>query len=177
MNSFNKLRIALDLDDTVFGFFEAYQQRFPGEHNMVNATITKNVNSLRHDKQFWENLPLLEKPNFEPHIYATKRINSKTYTRNCLLKYGLPIKPIYQTVYQCGNKADIIKGRCDVLIDDSISNIQKAIASGLPALLIDRPHNQNGDPVFRIYSLDIEEIIWAYELQCEMMGWKSAISK
>lgn len=171
MNSCNRLRIALDLDDTVFGFFEAYQQRFPGEKNMIGHVITKNVNSLRKDKYFWENLPLLERPNFEPHIYATKRINSKTYTRNCLAKYGLPIKPIYQMYYQHGNKADMIKGRCDVLIDDSIDNVMKAIKSGLPALLIDRPHNQNGDPVFRIYSLDIEEITEAYNLELEMLGW------
>lgn len=171
MNSNNNLRIALDLDDTVFGFFEAYQKRFPGKKNMVNDTITKNVNKLRHNKEFWENLPLLERPNFEPHIYATKRVNSKIYTKNCLLKHGLPIKPIYQTVYQFGNKADIIKGRCDVLIDDSISNVKKAIEAGLPALLIDRPHNQNDDPVFRIYSLDIDEIKEAYYLELETLGW------
>jgi hypothetical protein len=171
MNLCNNLRIALDLDDTVFGFFEAYQQRFPGERNMIGDVITKNVNKLRRDKAFWENLPLLERPNFEPHIYATKRINSKVYTRNCLAKYGLPIKPIYQMYYQHGNKADMIKGRCDVLIDDSIDNVMKAIKSGLPALLIDRPHNQNGDPVFRIYSLDIEEIKYAYQLELETLGW------
>jgi uncharacterized HAD superfamily protein len=73
--------------------------------------------------------------------------------------------------YQHGNKADMIKGRCDVLIDDSIDNVMKAIKSGLPALLIDRPHNQNGDPVFRIYSLDIEEIKYAYQLELETLGW------
>jgi uncharacterized HAD superfamily protein len=88
-----------------------------------------------------------------------------------LAKYGLPIKPIYQMYYQHGNKADMIKGRCDVLIDDSIDNVMKAIKSGLPALLIDRPHNQNGDPVFRIYSLDIEEIKYAYQLELETLGW------
>lgn len=168
MNSCN-LRIALDLDDTVFDFYGAYDNRFPGQRTEV--TITKNVFKLRHDKDFWENLPLLERPNFEPAIYATKRINPKSYTRNCLLKHGLPIKPIYQMVLQQGNKADMIKGKCDVLIDDSISNVQKAIASGLPALLIDRPHNQNGDPVFRIYSLDIDEIKEAYHLELETLGW------
>lgn len=165
------LRVALDLDDTVFGFYEAYKQAFPGEYNQIQHVITRNVQKLRTNKQFWENLPLIERPNFVPHIYATKRINSKEYTRNCLAKYNLPIRPIYQMIYQYGNKADMIKGKCDVLIDDSISNVQKAIFSGLPALLIDRPHNQNGDPVFRIYSLDIDEIRWAYELELMTLGW------
>lgn len=167
----NNLRIALDLDDTVFDFYEAYKNKFPNSKNHTEVTITKNVFKLRHDKDFWENLSLIERPNFEPAIYATKRINPKSYTRNCLRKHNLPIKPIYQMVLQQGNKADMIKGRCDVLIDDSISNVKKAIASGLPALLIDRPHNQNGDPVFRIYSLDIEEIKEAYKLELETLGW------
>lgn len=168
----NHLKIALDLDDTVFSFNEAYCEYFNTDINKEPGhVITKNVVKLRYNKEFWENLPLLELPNFEPHIYATKRINPKSYTRNCLIKHGLPIKPIYQMTYQYGNKADIIKGRCDVLIDDSIYNVQKAINAGLPALLIDRPHNQNGDPMFRIYSLDIEEIRYAYELELFSLGW------
>lgn len=171
MSSCKNLRIALDLDDTVFDFWNAYAELFPGKHNLVDSTITKNVYKLRHNKQFWENLDLLEKPNFEPHIYATKRINSKSYTKNCLNKHGLPIKPIYQMYYQYGNKADMIKGRCDILIDDSVSNVMKAINSGLPALIIDRPHNQTGSPLFRIYNLDIEEIKFAYDLELNTLGW------
>lgn len=164
-------KVALDLDDCIFDFWLSYKKRFPGEKNLIQHIITKNVKKLQYDKEFWENLPLLERPNFEPYIYCTKRINSKVYTRNCLAKYNLPIKPIYQMYYQHGNKADLIKGKCDVLIDDSISNVQMAINSGLPALLIDRPHNQNGDPVFRIYSLDIDEIMFAYELELKTLGW------
>lgn len=171
MSFYKDLRIALDLDDTVFDFWKSYKGLFPGEKNMVNSTITKNVYTLKHNKYFWENLELLEKPNFDPHIYATKRINSKVYTRNCLTKYNLPIRPIYQMYYQKGNKADIIKGVCDVLIDDSISNVMQAINSGLPALIIDRPHNQTESPLFRIYSLDIDEIKFAYELELKTLGW------
>ena len=166
-----KLRIALDLDDTIFDFFGEYKKVFPGEKNLVDSTITKNVCKLKRNKTFWENLPIIEKPNFEPYIYATKRINSKNYTRNCLSKHNLPIKPIYQMYYQKGNKADIIKGECDVLIDDSITNVMQAIKAGLPALIIDRPHNQNGNPVFRIYSLDYKEILDAYELELQTLGW------
>lgn len=171
MNLCNPLRIALDLDDTIFDFISAFENIFPDINWDNQPDITKKVLSLKYNKQFWENLPLLERPNFEPYIFCTKRINSKIYTRNCLKKYNLPIRPIYQMYIQSGNKADLIKGRCDVLIDDSISNVKMAINSGLPALLIDRPHNQNGDPVFRIYSLDIEEIRYAYELELDMLGW------
>ena len=156
------IRIALDLDDTVFDFLGAYREAFPGERNMINSNIDKNVFSLRKNKKFWENLPLLEMPNFEPCIYATKRINSKTYTRNCLSRYGLPIKPIYQIYYQQGNKANIIKGHCDVLVDDSVFNCYQAMKVGFPAILITRPHNVHSDYPYRVNKLDIEEIIAVY---------------
>ena len=65
-------------------------------------------------------------------------------------------------LYQKGNKADLIKGRCDVLIDDSVFNVVSCVKAGLPALLIDRPHNQWFGPQFRIYSLEYEEILDAY---------------
>ena len=156
------IRIALDLDDTIFDFLGAYQEVFPGERNMISSNITKNVFKLKKDKRFWENLPLLEMPNFEPCIYATKRINSKVYTRNCLSRHGLPIKPIYQMVYQYGNKVNIIKGHCDVLVDDSAFNCYQALQVGFPAILITRPHNINSDYPYRINKLDLDEILHVY---------------
>jgi hypothetical protein len=167
----NFCKIALDIDDTIAGFFDLYRVYFPKESDLLDQNITKNVYKLRHCKDFWENLPLIDSPNFVPHIYATKRINSKEYTRNWLINNNLPVRPIYQMYYQQGNKADMIKGRCDLLIDDSVSNVVKAINSGLPALIIDRPHNQGYEPLFRIYSLDINEIMEAYHLELETLGW------
>jgi FMN phosphatase YigB (HAD superfamily) len=156
------IRIALDLDDTIFDFLGAYQATFPGKKNLINSKITRNVFRLKRDKKFWENLPLLESPNFEPCIYATKRINSKQYTRNCLIKHGLPIKPIYQMVHQGGNKVTLIKGHCDVLVDDSAFNCYQALSVGFPAILITRPHNINSDYPYRVNRLDIEEITAVY---------------
>lgn len=157
------IRIALDLDDTIFDFIGAYRNLFPRDKDLKEPSITKNVLSLRRDKKFWEGLPLLEMPNFEPCIYATKRINSKVYTRNCLHKHGLPIKPIYQIYTQRGNKANIIKGRCDVLVDDSAFNCYQALEVGFPAILITRPHNMHSDYPYRVSKLDIEEILEVYK--------------
>ena len=156
------IRIALDLDDTIFDFLGAYQEVFPGERNMISSNITKNVFKLKKDKRFWENLPLLEMPNFAPCIYATKRINSKVYSINCLCRHVLPIKPIYQMVYQYGNKVNIIKGHCDVLIDDSAFNCYQALQVGFPAILITRPHNIDSDYPYRINKLDLDEILNVY---------------
>ena len=75
------IKIALDLDDTILDFINFYKQYFPRDIDMISKNITKNVYKLRNNKQFWENLPLLERPvGFEPCIYSTKRINSKIYS-------------------------------------------------------------------------------------------------
>jgi hypothetical protein len=50
-----------------------------------------------------------------------------------------------------------------VLIDDSVSNVLKAMASGLPAILMDDDYNHYSDYPYRIHSLDIEEITRVYE--------------
>ena len=55
----NNLRIALDIDDTILKWFEAYQKRFTGERNLVQHIITRNVRKLQYDREFWENLELL----------------------------------------------------------------------------------------------------------------------
>ena len=164
----SKLRIACDIDQVLADFESAYNKHYNTDMSKENDYhITKNVYKLRHNKEFWTNLEVIDRPNFIPYIYATKRINLKSYTREWLLKNGFPDRPIYQTIYQYGNKADIIKGRCDVLIDDSVSNVYKCIKSGVPALLLDRPHNRHAGPEFRIYNLDIDEITECYEIICK----------
>lgn len=158
------LRISLDLDDTLVKWTEAHEKRFNCDiSKMTSAEITAQVEKCKYDKQFWSNLELLERPDFEPCIYATKRINPKSYTRECLNKHGLPIKPIYQIYTQEDNKGRIIKGRCDVLIDDSWFNVQQCLSVGVPALLITRPHNAHIQTPYRVHSLKYDEIKATYE--------------
>ena len=163
-------KISLDVDGTIANFEKSYNEYFNTDISKENSyLITKRVHKIRYCKDFWTSLPVLERINFEPHIYATKRTNPKSYTRFWLEYNGFPVKPIYQTVYQKGNKADIIKGRCDVLIDDSPDNVLDCLKADLPALLIDRPYNQDFGPFCRIYHLDIDEITECYNLLCDTM--------
>ena len=151
-----KLKIALDIDDTIADFMGLYKRVFGKPKK--DTEITKNVYLLRNNSVFWENLPVLDRIDFDPHIYCTKRINPKSYTKKWLSKNDFPSKPIYQMYHQQGNKADMIKGRCDLLIDDSYFNVKKCIESGLPALLISRPHNMHVKTKHRINTLKYLEI-------------------
>lgn len=157
------MRIGLDLDGTVDDFMNPYLERFG--HPKKDSEITRNVQRvLSKDRNFWLNLPVLRHIDFIPELYCTKRVNPKQWTRKWLISKGFPNRPIYQMYYQHGNKASMIKGRVDVFVDDSISNFIKLNLSGVPCLLIDQPDNQEWGPIGRIFTLNKEEIIDAYNL-------------
>ena len=153
------LRIALDIDDTVLNWRKAHEAEFKCRlRGSKPELITSQVNSLKYNKNFWENLPLLERPDFTPELWCTKRVNSKVYTRNSFRKNGLPIKPIIQFYNQSDNKALGLMGKCDILIDDSWFNVSQCLESGFPALLITRPHNKWVKTKYRVSHLSYKEI-------------------
>ena len=162
------MKIGLDIDDVVAGFWESYCDYFNAYNNpkhLINANITKNVQRiLKGDRNFWINLPVINRPNFTPELYCTKRVNNKSWTKEFITKNNLPNVPIYQMLYQHGNKATMIKGKVDIFVDDSISNMINMNLAGVPCLLMDTTNNQDWGPVGRIYSLNKEEIEDACEL-------------
>jgi hypothetical protein len=69
------LRIAIDLDDTVFNWGDAHEAYYKCKLNeLSDSQITEQVNKLRLNKQFWTNLELLERPDFVYELIATKRV-------------------------------------------------------------------------------------------------------
>ena len=158
-----KLRIGLDCDDTCNYWYEYYVKRFGPPKD--NTTITRHVERiLKKDRDFWLNLPVKNRPDFDVILYCTKRVNPKAWTRKWLEDNDFPIAPIYQAYTQSKNKADLIKGRVDVFIDDSITNFILLNLSGVPCLLMDSPNNQSWGPIGRVYSLREAEIEEVYEL-------------
>lgn len=168
------LKIGLDLDDTIFSFMENYLDKF-GKPK-TDSEITRNVYSiLRKDKEFWMNLSIINRPNFKPTLYCTKRVNPKSWTKESLLVNDLctfdkKVSPIYQLYYQHGKKSSIIKGLVDVFVDDSLSNFIEMNLNGIPCLLINNSNNINWGPIGRIYSLDYDEIEDSYELLVNTVG-------
>lgn len=158
-----KLKIGLDIDDTVCDFIGPYLQRFGIPKR--DSDITKNVSRiLIKDKNFWINLPVIHRPNFMPALYCTKRVNPKTWSKEFLKNNDLPLAPIYQVMSQTSGKSFRIKGRVDVFIDDSISNFIELNSNGVPCLLMNSKGNQDWGPIGRVYSLNKEEIEECYYL-------------
>lgn len=158
-----RLKIAQDLDSCIFKWEKAHEAKFNCKlKDLTESEITAQVKTLQYDKEFWSNLELLERPDYVPHLYSTKRINPKSYTRANLRKYNLPIRPISQVTRQSDNKAKYIKDKCDVLIDDSWFNVKQALDYGMPALLITRPHNAHIKTPYRVNHLKYQEIAKKY---------------
>lgn len=158
-----KLKIGLDIDDTICDFMGPYLNRFGIPKK--DSEITKNVSRiLVKDRNFWMSLPVIHNPNFTPELYCTKRIHPKRWSKQFLLQNGIPSAPIYQILCQVSSKVPRVKGRVDVFVDDSISNFIDLNLNGIPCLLIDNKYNRQWGPVGRIYSLDKDEIEESYFL-------------
>ena len=157
------IRIGLDIDEVIADFWGSYCDEFKTDkfpNRLEGHYITKMCQQkLRTNREFWLGLPLLRKPDFKPTLYCTKRVSSKEWTKRYLFeKHNLPKAPIYQMYYQHGNKADMIKGKVDLFIDDSISNVIKMTESGMNVLLMDTPGNRNID-LPRVKSLKLDHIL------------------
>jgi len=157
-----RLNIGCDLDDTIFGFSQGYLKRFK-HFPRYDWAITRNVtNILIHERDFWVNLPVIRRPNFEPKLYCSSRVNRKAWTKKALEINDLPNSPLYQVPGYHIPKSRYIKGRVDVFIEDSPHQWKALNMAGIPCLLIDGINNQEYGPILKIYSLDYNEIEDAY---------------
>ena len=162
-----KLKVGFDLDDTIFGFSEGYVKRFK-KFPKYDWAITRNVtNILIHERDFWVNLPVIRRPNFEPKLYCSSRVNRKAWTKKAIEINDLPNSPLYQVPGYHIPKSKYIKGRVDVFIEDSIHQWKALNLAGIPCLLIDNERNQEYGPLLKIYSLNYDEIEDTYYLAKE----------
>lgn len=164
-----QLKISLDLDDTIFSFRNHYLEKFGVPKD--DKEITKNVQTkLIKDNNFWLSQPIINYPNFVPHMYCTARIISKYLIKKQLCINGLPKAPIYQIHgYGLSKYSKIKMGGCHVHVDDSLSVFTDLNLKGIPCLLLDAPNNQSWGPIGRIYTLDKDEIEDTYHLFLDTM--------
>ena len=162
-----RLKIGSDLDDTIFGFSKGYLNRFK-KWPKYDWCITRNVtNILINERDFWVNLPVIRRPDFEPTLYCSSRVNNKRWTKKALEINELPNSPLYQIPGYHIPKSKYIKGRVDVFIEDSPHQWKALNMAGIPCLLIDGDNNQEYGPILKIHSLNYDEIEEVYYLAKE----------
>ena len=161
-----QLRISCDLDGVLCNFEKAYLQRFKKWPNHDWA-ITRNVNNiLIHEKEFWLNIPVLNRLSFTPRMYCSARVNPKRWSKQYLRDNGFPDAPLFQVPGYKLSKAKTLKGKCDVHIEDSMKNFIDLNNKGIPCLLYNT--SEEVSPILQIKSLEYDEIEEVYHLAKEM---------
>lgn len=159
-----RLKIGSDLDGVIFDFDSGYLKRFK-KFPKYDWAITRNVTHiLIKEKEFWINLPVIRRPDFEPKLYCSSRINRKSWSKKAIEINDLPNSPLYQVPGYNIPKSKYIKGRIDVFIEDSPHQWKALNEAGIPCLLINSPNNKEYGPILKINTLDYDEIEDAYYL-------------
>ena len=163
-----RLRVGFDLDDTIFGFKQGYLKRFK-KFPKYDWAITRNVTHiLTKERDFWVNLPVIRRPDFEDiALYCSSRVNKKAWSKKALEINDLPNSPLYQVPGYNIPKSRYIKGRVDVFIEDSPHQWKALNLAGIPCLLIENPDNEYLGPILKIQTLDYDEIENVYALGIE----------
>lgn len=165
----NRPVISLDIDGCICDFYNPYIERFgiPKKDNEISKNIYR---VLSKDRDFWLNLPVINRPTFKVHQYTSARSIPKAWVKKYLEDNAMPKAPIYQLLNYYLSKVPRIKmGGCNLHIDDSLRVFIDCNLNGIPCLLMDNPANQDWGPIGRIYSLDKDEVEDCYHLYMDTM--------
>lgn len=158
----NKINIFLDIDDVIFYWQESYAKRFNTRIPKSWAKsdlMTRRLQILTKEKDFWLNLPVKNRPNFTPAGFVSARGIPKQWTKESLKINEIPGRSNVHQVYWGQSKISLLKSlNCDIFIDDRIETFRECQKNGIFCLLMDAPHNQKIKTNLRIFDLDINNI-------------------
>ena len=152
--------ISLDIDDVCLEFVGQLEKRFNVKLNPYwkgNYDISKMLDELKDDKEFWTSLPAKHIPSFEPDYYITSRSIPDEWTMENLQKMGFPCAPVYSIPWNTSKVETLKKLGVTVHIDDKWLNYKEATDAGIFCYLMDAPHNKHYNVGHRrIYNLDLD---------------------
>jgi len=160
------MNIFLDIDDVIFTFQQDYAKYFNvpvPKKWLSNKTIISHLSILQKNRDFWLNLGLKNYPDFIPKGYVSARSIPKSWTIESLRKKNLPNFTKICQLDWGESKVDILKSlKCDLFIDDKVKTFKELNKAGIFCLLMDAPHNQHIKTPFRIYTLNIDNILYLW---------------
>ena len=138
-------RIGLDLDGVIFDFDSSYEKRFNVKMNpywLATYQMGEHLKELEGEKDFWVNLDVKHRSEFEVTAYITSRVVPVEWIQESIQKNGLPCAPIY-TVPWNHSKLEILKSlNINIYIDDKYENFKEANNAGITTYLMDSPSNK-----------------------------------
>jgi hypothetical protein len=142
-------RLGCDIDG-VFADFEQYFLKYfelPDHHpsDWKDSRFSDNMWKVTDD--FWRGCPPIESAKLLTYpvtLYCTARNCPDNIIEEWLSKHGFQQAPIYN-VGLSGVKSKVLRGKCDVFVDDAYHNYLDITQSGIPCYLMTRPHNTKHD--------------------------------
>lgn len=156
----NKPIIGCDLDDVIFDFTGSYEKRFDtklsdywnGDYNM-----SKNLEQLKNEKDFWVNMPVKNRPSFEVDYYITARSIPVEWTMEAIQRNNLPKAPVYSLPWNVSKIDTLKKLGVDIMIDDKQATFKECKENGIFCYLMDTAANRHYNVGHhRIYDLNLK---------------------
>lgn len=157
-NLFPKKRVALDIDEVICNWVEAwcklYEIEIPASW-YFQWDISGLFSKMREDgtlDQFYAGLsPKInfDDVSFEPVAYISHRPVAEEVTRGWLEAHGFPLKPVIH-VKERSEKVKVAQDLgVEIFVDDSYETYQAMNAAGICCFLMDAKHNRRYDVGFK----------------------------
>lgn len=156
------MKIYLDIDDVIFYWQESYAARF--QTNVPKSwskskLMSRRLNQLTAEKEYWLNLPVKNYPDFQPNGFVSARGIPKTWTVESLKRNNIPGRSNVHQVNWGQSKVQLLKDlECSIFIDDKYETFKDCNKNGIFCLLMDAPHNKKYKTKLRINNLNIDTI-------------------
>lgn len=160
------MKIFLDIDEVIFKWNNGYAKRFNTKipkSFVISNLMGSRLNILKQEKEFWLNLEVKNYPNFQPAGFVSAREIPKEWTKESLKINSIPGRSNVHQVGWKDSKLQVLKDLgCDIFIDDKVSTFRECNKNGVFCLLMDANHNQDVKTKYRVYDLDINNIMDLY---------------
>ena len=160
------MNVYLDIDDVIFDWHRDYAKRFNckvPKRWSKSKVMSDRLKILSTEKDFWLNLTVKNRPNFIPKGFVSARGISKDWTVESLRKNQIPGRSNVHQVHWGQSKVELLKSlNCDLFIDDKYETFKECHKNGIFCLLMDAPHNRHIVTPYRIYTIDIENILYLW---------------
>ena len=151
--------ICCDLDDCVFDFYKAYEDKFGikcSDYWNGDYAMSENLEQLKKDKSFWVNMPIKNRPTFEIDYYVTAREIPVEWTMEAIAKNNLPTAKVFTMPWNASKIEQLKNLKCDIMIDDKFSTYKECQSAGIFCYLMDSPSNRYYNVGHRrIYDLNL----------------------
>ena len=108
------MNIYLDIDDVIFDWHSDYAKRFQCSiprrwPKKTPKILGDRLKLLSHEKSFWLNLTVKNRPNFQPAGFVSARGIPITWTRESLKKFQIPGRSNVHQVHWGESKINLLK--------------------------------------------------------------------